>query len=119
MHHQAGGLAHPRAFDTFPYFLAEWVLARNLLGLPEAVRKITAMPAQRAGLLDRGVLAEGLFADLTLIDTDALRAEIDYEKPFRYPEGVDLVVVNGQVVVDDGRHSGARPGRLLGREPRL
>ena len=64
------------------------------------------------------MLAEGLFADLTLIDTDALRAEVDYEKPFRYPEGVDLVVVNGQVVVEDGRHSGARPGRLLGREPR-
>jgi N-acyl-D-amino-acid deacylase len=118
VHRQSGGLAHPRSFDTFPYFLAEWVFARNQLDLPAAIRKITAMPAQRAGLTDRGVLAEGRFADLTLIDTDVLRAEVDYEKPFRYPEGVDLVVVNGQIVVDDGRHSGARPGRILGREIR-
>jgi N-acyl-D-amino-acid deacylase len=110
-----GGRPHPRCFDTFPYFLAEWVFARQLIPLPEAIRRITSLPAQRAGLADRGRLVEGGFADLVLFDPTLLRAEASYEEPIHYPAGIELVVVNGAVVVDHGAHTGARPGMLLTR----
>lgn len=113
-----GGKPHPRCFDTFPYFIAEWVFARRLLSLPEAIRRITSLPARRAGLRDRGRLGEGCFADLVLFDPDLLRADASYDDPIRYPAGVELVVVNGAVVVDGGVHTGARPGALLLREAR-
>lgn len=110
-----GGKPHPRCFDTFPYFLAEWVFARRLISLPEAVRRITAMPADRAGLRDRGRVGEGCFADLVLLDPELLHAEASYEDPIRYPAGIELVVVNGAVVIEGGVHTGARPGALLAR----
>ncbi|MHB1843528.1 MAG: N-acyl-D-amino-acid deacylase family protein [Deltaproteobacteria bacterium] len=111
-----GGRPHPRCFDTFPYFLAEWVFARGVFDLPEAIRKITSLPAHRAGLRDRGVIGEGSFADLVLLDSAALAASVDYEEPIRFPAGIDLVVVNGAVVIDGGRHTGAATGRFLRRE---
>jgi len=115
VHRQAGGgRPHPRCFDTFPFFLADWVYARRVLSLEEAVRKVTSMPAARAGLKDRGRIQEGLAADLVLLDPEALEARVSYEEPLRYPPGVDLVVVNGEVAVVGGRHTGARAGRLLG-----
>jgi N-acyl-D-aspartate/D-glutamate deacylase len=110
-----GGRPHPRCFDTFAYFLAEWVFARRLIPLPEAIRRITSLPARRAGLVDRGRLVEGSFADLVLFDPALLRAEASYEDPIHYPAGIELVVVNGAVVVDHGVHTGARPGVLLTR----
>lgn len=108
-----GGRPHPRCFDTFPYFLAEWVLARGMLDLPTAIRKITSFPAQRAGLVDRGVVAEGAFADLVLFNPQGLRAVVSYQQPIAYPEGVEWVMVNGQAVVGGGAHLGAQPGRIL------
>jgi N-acyl-D-amino-acid deacylase len=114
LHRQAGGgRPHPRCFDCFGYFLAEFVYARRLLPLELAVKKITSMPARRAGLEDRGTLTEGAFADLTLIDPSSLRATVSYEAPIRYPDGVELVVVNGAVVFDQGRHTRVGPGRFL------
>jgi N-acyl-D-amino-acid deacylase len=110
-----GGKPHPRCFDTFPYFLAEWALTRGIISLSEAIRRITSLPAKRAGLVDRGRLGEGCFADLVLFDPELLRTEASYEDPIRYPVGIDLVVVSGVPVVDAGAHTGARPGVLLTR----
>jgi N-acyl-D-aspartate/D-glutamate deacylase len=116
--HAGGGRPHPRCFDTFPYFLAEWVFVQQAMSLEEGVRRITSLPAQRAGLADRGLLAEGYHADLVLFDPRALRAEPSYEEPMRYPPGIDTVIVNGVVVVDAGKHTGARPGKLLSAKKR-
>jgi N-acyl-D-amino-acid deacylase len=110
-----GGAPHPRCFDTFPYFLAEWVFARKTFTLEEAVRKMTSLPARRAGIVDRGVVAEGAFADLALIDPHGLKPDVSYEHPIRYPPGVETVIVNGEVTIRDGRHLEARAGRLLTR----
>ncbi|MBL9037365.1 MAG: amidohydrolase family protein, partial [Archangium sp.] len=114
IHRQSGGgRPHPRCFDTFPSFLAEWVFTRRLIPLETAVQKITSMPADRAGLIDRGRLVEGACADLVCLSPDALGSAVSYEEPIRFPAGVDLVMVNGQVVIDHGRLTGARPGTFL------
>lgn len=108
-----GGRPHPRCFDTFPYFLAEWVLNRSVLSFPQAIRRITSYPANRWGLQNRGLIAEGYYADLVLVEPSALEAQVSYEEPIRYPPGIRTVVVNGAIAVDDGRHTGRRHGRSL------
>lgn len=108
-----GGRPHPRCFDTFPYFLAEWVYATGRLSLEDAVRKITSLPALRSGIYQRGLIAEGYFADLTLLSATSLEAQVNYEQPLRYPRGVSDVIVNGMVVVEQGKHTGLRAGRLI------
>lgn len=110
-----GGRPHPRCFDTFPYFLAEWVYGRGVFPIELAVKKITSMPAARAKLEGRGVVAEGNYADLVLLDPAAMRADVSYEEPIRYPDGIELVMVNGAIAVEAGRHSGARSGKVLTR----
>jgi N-acyl-D-amino-acid deacylase len=108
-----GGRPHPRCFDCFPYFLAEWVFARRAFPLETAVAKITRQPALRAGLDDRGLIAEGARADLVIFDPMALRASVSYEEPIRFPDGIETVIVNGAVTVTEGRHTGARAGEVL------
>jgi len=103
-----GGLPHPRAYGCFPRYLSTY--GRD--DLAAAVHRCTGKPAARAGL-DRGVLRVGAPADLVVLDLDRLADIATYERPAQYPTGVDLVVVNGEVVVDEGRDTGARPGRAL------
>jgi N-acyl-D-aspartate/D-glutamate deacylase len=109
------GSPHPRSFGTFPRVLGVYVRERKLLGLEEAVRKMTQANALKIGLRDRGVLREGQFADLTLFDPERVIDRSTYLDPFEYPEGIETVLVNGAVVLDRGRHTGARPGRALRR----
>jgi N-acyl-D-amino-acid deacylase len=85
----------------------------GILTWEEAVRKMTSLPAQRLGFADRGLLRPGLAADVTCIDPEAVRDTATYEDPRRLPEGIPFVIVNGVVVVDDGRHTGALAGRAL------
>jgi N-acyl-D-aspartate/D-glutamate deacylase len=115
--HAGGGRPHPRCFDTFPYFLAEWVFLQRAMPIEEGIRRITSLPAKRAGIAKRGLVAEDWHADIVLLDPRAFRAEPSYEEPMRYPSGIETVVVNGTVVVDSGRHTGARPGRFLTASP--
>ncbi|HEU5326037.1 MAG TPA: D-aminoacylase, partial [Candidatus Limnocylindria bacterium] len=75
----------------------------------------TSAPAQRIGLVDRGIVSDGAVADLVIFDPDAVRATCTYEEPCSYPEGIGWVIVNGEVVVREGVHTGARPGRVLRR----
>lgn len=107
------GKPHPRNFGTFPRVLGEYVRERGLLTLEDAVRKMTSLNAAKIGLRDRGLLREGYFADVTVFDPDRVIDHATYLDPFQYNEGIEYVVVNGQVVLDKGTHTGARPGRAL------
>ena len=107
------GLPHPRLFGTFPRIFAEYVRGQGVISVPEAVRRMTSLPAARFGLAGRGSLTTGAHADLVVFDPAVIRDVATYEDPKREPEGVHWVVINGQLVYDRGRHSGARPGQLL------
>jgi N-acyl-D-aspartate/D-glutamate deacylase len=84
-----------------------------LLRLEEAVRKMTAIPAQRLGLKDRGILRDGMKADIVVFDPDRVAATATFEEPRQFPVGINYVIVNGQLVIDNGNHTGARSGRAL------
>ena len=86
-----------------------------MLSLEAAVRKMTGLPAERLTLKDRGLIAEGLVADLVLFDADTVIDRATFEDPHQYPVGIPYVFVNGTAVVDGGVHTGARPGRVLRR----
>jgi N-acyl-D-amino-acid deacylase len=109
------GSPHPRSFGTFPRVLGVYVRERALLRLEDAVRKMTSQNAAKLGLHDRGLLRPGNYADLTLFDADKVIDRATYTQPFQYGEGIEYVLVNGQVVLERGRHTGARPGRALRR----
>lgn len=109
------GRPHPRSFGTFPRVLGRYVRQRGVLSLEEAVRKMASLPAARLGLADRGVVAEGAWADLTVFDPDRVADAATFDDPCRPPAGVAHVLVNGEPVVEDGRLTGARPGRVLRR----
>jgi N-acyl-D-amino-acid deacylase len=110
------GHPHPRAYGTFPRVLGRYVRERRVLTLEDAVRKMTAMPAARLGLRDRGRIAEGMAADLTIFDPAAVADRATFEQPHQYPQGIDYVIVNGAVAVDAGRFTGERGGRVLKRQ---
>jgi N-acyl-D-amino-acid deacylase len=105
----------PRTYGSYPRVLGQFVRDEGLLGLEDAVRRMTGAPAARLGLRDRGLLRDGYAADLVVLDPARVRAVATYEDPRRFPEGIDHVVVNGALVVDGGRHTGATPGRALRR----
>ena len=107
------GLPHPRSYGNFPRVIAEYVRKRPILTLEDAVRKMTSWPAARMRLYNRGVIREGLQADVTIFNYDTIQDTATYENPQSYPTGIDYVLVNGQVVVDQGKHTGIKPGRVL------
>jgi N-acyl-D-amino-acid deacylase len=107
------GLPHPRLFGTFPRVLGRYVRELGLLTLEEAVRRMTSLPAQTFGLVERGRIAEGMYADLVLFDPDTVADRATYDDPKREPVGVELVVVNGVIAYERGRHTGAGSGRML------
>jgi N-acyl-D-aspartate/D-glutamate deacylase len=107
------GLTHPRAYGNFPRVIARYVRERGVLTLEQAVRKMTSWPATRMRLADRGAIREGCWADVVVFDYEALQDRATYDQPVLSPAGIDYVLVNGQVVIDHDRHTGARPGRVL------
>jgi N-acyl-D-amino-acid deacylase len=111
------GHPHPRNFGTFPRVLGVYVREAGVLRLEDAVRKMTSLNAAKLGIPDRGLLRLGQFADLTLFDPDKVIDRSTYEQPFHYPEGIEYVVVNGQVVLEHGKPTGAKPGRAIRRAP--
>ena len=109
----AGTKSHPRGWGTYPRVLGRYVRDEHLLTLEDAVRKMTSQPARRVGLRDRGVLREGAFADVTVFDPASVRDLATFDEPNRYPEGINYVLVNGQLEVDGGRRTNANAGRPL------
>jgi len=107
------GAPHPRSYGTFARVLAVYVREKRLLTLEEAVRKMTSFPAARLGLGDRGLVRPGMKADLVVLDPETVRDRATFDEPHRYAAGVSLVLVNGQVVLEEGGMTRARPGRVL------
>jgi N-acyl-D-amino-acid deacylase len=106
---------HPRSYGTFARVLAVYVRERKILTLEDAVRKMTSFPAQRLGLLDRGLLQPGLKADIVIFDPARVRDAATFDKPHQYAEGFSGVIVNGKVVFDGQTMTAARPGKVLYR----
>lgn len=107
------GRPHPRLFGTFPRVLGRYVRERGLLSLQEAVRRMTSVAAATFGLAQRGLIREGFWADLVLFDPQTVTDTATYDEPKRAPEGIRLVVVNGRIAMEDGRHAGAASGKML------
>jgi len=107
------GKPHPRSYGTNPRVLAQFVRQRRLLSLPEAVRKMTTLPASRLGLTRRGRLAPGYAADLVVFDPDTIADTATFEAPHSYPSGVAHVTVNGVLVVENGAFTGQTPGKVI------
>lgn len=107
------GSPHPRAFGTYPRVLGRYVRERRLLTLEEAVRKMTAFPAARLGLTDRGLLRPGLMADIAVFDPATIEDRATFADPHHYAVGMRHVLVNGRVTVWQGAHTGVRAGRVL------
>ena len=106
---------HPRWYGTFPRVLGRYVRDANVLTLPEAVRKMTAMNAEKLGILDRGLLREGLRADIVLFAPGTIADRATFADPHQYPEGIRHVFVNGVEVLDNGIHTGKLPGQVIRR----
>jgi N-acyl-D-amino-acid deacylase len=106
----AGAKSHPRGWGTYPRILGLYVRDEKLMTLEQAINKMTGMPAHRVGLKDRGLLREGMFADITIFDPKRIIDRATFEMPNQHPEGVKYVIVNGQISVDDGKRTPALAG---------
>lgn len=107
----SAGVPHPRTYGTFPRVLGSYVRGRAIMPLEIAINRMTAVPARRVRLDDRGVIAPGLRADLVAFDPDRVADRATFEQPHQYPDGIPHVWVGGVAVLRDGEHTGARPGR--------
>jgi dihydroorotase/N-acyl-D-amino-acid deacylase len=107
------GRPHPRFYGTFPRVLGVYVREQHVLTLPDAIRKMTSLPAQILGLTDRGLLRPKMAADIVVFDPKTVKDRATFEDPSQYPVGIPYVIVNGVVVIDKGEHNGAKPGRVL------
>jgi N-acyl-D-amino-acid deacylase len=110
-----GEFPSPRTYGCFPIILGKFARDENLLSLPQAIRKMTSFPAQRLGLRQRGLLRDGFKADVVVFDPRTVGSPVTRSRPKQLPTGIDYVLVNGQVVVDAGHHTGALAGRALRR----
>jgi dihydroorotase/N-acyl-D-amino-acid deacylase len=104
---------HPRAYGTFPRILRKYVREEGKLSLPEAIRKFSALPAQRLRLTDRGVLKKGMWADVVVFDPATIRDLATFEQPNQLSQGMEVVLVNGVPVIEGGKATGALPGKVL------
>jgi N-acyl-D-amino-acid deacylase len=110
-----GDYPSPRTYGTFPLILAEYVREDRFMALPDAIRKMTSFPSQRLGIPDRGLLRDGFKADIVVFDAQRVKAPATRTNPKQFPIGIEYVVVNGKVVVDQGQHTGTLAGRALRR----
>ncbi|RLG46091.1 MAG: D-aminoacylase, partial [Thermoproteota archaeon] len=118
------GKMHPRSYGTFPMVFRKYVRGESrkeliydegakLLTLEEAVMKMTSVTAKKLGLKDRGLLKEGMRADIVILDPKRVADKATYLDPYQYPEGIEYVIVNGELVIDAGEHTGSLPGMVL------
>jgi dihydroorotase/N-acyl-D-amino-acid deacylase len=107
------GAPHPRQYGTFARVLGHYVRERGVITLEEAVKKMSSQSARRLNIHDRGLITEGYYADVAVFDADEIIDRATFEDPHQYAEGMKYVLVNGEVVVEGGAHTGRRPGRIL------
>lgn len=106
-------MPHPRAYGTNARVLGLYVREKKVIGLEEAIRRMTSLPAQKFNFKDRGLVREGMVADIVVFDPAQVSDKATFEKPHAYSIGFKYVVVNGQLVIDEGKHTGARSGKVL------
>ena len=109
------GKPHPRNFGTYPRILGRYVRQQGVLSLEAAVHKMTGLPARRLTLRDRGLVEQGLVADLTLFDPETVIDRATFDDPKQFPDGIPYVFVAGEPIIAEGKHTGATPGRVLRR----
>jgi N-acyl-D-amino-acid deacylase len=107
------GMPHPRSYGTFPRVLGKYVREERILMLENAIRKMTSLPAQKLGLRDRGIIREGMRADITIFNPETITDRATYQNPHQYPDGVEYVIVNGKIAVGERGHTGALAGGVL------
>jgi dihydroorotase/N-acyl-D-amino-acid deacylase len=107
------GHPHPRAYGTFPRVLGHYSRDEGVLPLEEAVRKMTSLPAQRIGLPERGMIKEGNYADITIFNPETVKDEATFAEPHQYPTGIEYVIINGGLAVDEGVFQGVLAGKVL------
>jgi N-acyl-D-amino-acid deacylase len=110
-----GDAVSPRTYGAAPTFLGTLVRDEGILDMADCIRKLTSLAAQTIGIPDRGILRDGFKADIVIFDPDTVHSPATLENPKQFPIGIDYVIVNGQVVIDQGVHTGALPGRALRR----
>jgi dihydroorotase/N-acyl-D-amino-acid deacylase len=110
---KATGLAHPRAYGNFPRALGKYVREEKVIPLEDAIRKMSSAVATRLSIPDRGMLKEGMFADIVVLDPDTVADRATYEKPHQLSVGIRDVLVNGVFAVKNGEHTGEKPGRMV------
>ena len=104
---------HPRAYGTFARLLGKYVRQEGVISLSEAIRRLTSFPAENLGIENRGRLLQGYFADITIFDPETIGDKATYSDPHQYATGVIHVLVNGEPVLSNGEHTGAKPGRFV------
>ncbi|MCK4897948.1 MAG: amidohydrolase family protein, partial [Anaerolineales bacterium] len=104
---------HPRTYGTFPRVLGQYVREKRILSLEEAIKKMTSQTAQRFSLEDRGVIREGAWADLVVFDANKVADQATFTNPHQFPLGIQYVIVNGEVAIKEGAHTGNLPGIVL------
>ena len=107
------GVPHPRNFGTFPRVLGKYVREERVIALEQAVHKMSGLTASQLQITDRGLIKDGLAADLVIFDPATVADRATFTDPFQYPVGIPTVIVNGRVVLDEGRHTGQRPGLVI------
>ena len=107
------GIPHPRTYGTNARVLGRYVRELKIISLEEAIRRMTSLPAQKFNLSDRGLLREGMAADILLFDENKVGDAATYIQPHQFSVGIPYVIVNGQVVIDGGKHTGIRSGQSL------
>lgn len=107
------GKIHPRYYGAYPKILGRYVREKQIISLEEAIKKMTLLPALKMKFKDRGLLKEGYHADLVIFDKDKILDLATFQDPHKYPQGIDYVIVNGNVVISKGEHTGKLPGKIL------
>ena len=107
------GKPHPRSYGCFPRFFGKYVLGERLMSMEDGVRRMTSFPSKRFGLKGRGLLREDMSADITILDPDKIIDTATFQDPHQYAKGIEYVLVNGEITVEDGRFTGVLAGKTL------
>jgi|Deesub1362B_J571_1020462.scaffolds.fasta_scaffold00641_12 N-acyl-D-amino-acid deacylase len=107
------GVPHPRNYGTFPRVLKRYVREKGVISLEEAIRKMTSLPAQTLRIKNRGLIREGMYADITIFNFDKITDKATFKKPHQYPKGIMYVIVNGEPVIEKGKYNGKLPGMII------
>jgi len=113
------GKPHPRSYGTYPRVLGRYVRDEKLLTIEDAIRKMTSLPAQKLGLQDRGLIKEGMYADIVIFHPETVNDKATFTDPHQYPDGIEYVIVNGTIVIEKGEHTGALPGKVLRKKRKI